>query len=83
MSDQTAGGMPQHGHRVPKAEFFVYFALIFVLALPVQALALRFVDRRTGEEADRRRGGKLADFRHPGGGRDLRRLLSQPRLSTS
>jgi hypothetical protein len=39
MSDQTAGGMPQHGHRVPKAEFFVYFALIFVLALPVQALA--------------------------------------------
>jgi hypothetical protein len=39
MSDQTAGGMPQHAHRVPKAEFFVYFALIFVLALPVQALA--------------------------------------------
>ena len=39
MSDQTAGGMPQHGHRVPKAEFFVYFALIFVLALPVQMVA--------------------------------------------
>jgi hypothetical protein len=39
MSDQTAGGMPHHAHRVPKAEFFVYFALIFVLALPVQALA--------------------------------------------
>ena len=39
MSDQTAGGVPQHGHRVPKAEFLVYFALIFVLALPVQALS--------------------------------------------
>ena len=38
MSDQTAGGLPHHGHRVPKAEFFVYFALIFVLALPVQML---------------------------------------------
>ena len=39
MSDQTAGGVPHHGHRVPKAEFLAYFALIFVLALPVQMLA--------------------------------------------
>ena len=33
MSDQTAGGVPHHGPRVPKAEFLVYFALIFVLAV--------------------------------------------------
>jgi hypothetical protein len=39
MSDQTAGGMAHHGHRVPKAEFFVYFAMIFTLALPVQMVA--------------------------------------------
>ena len=39
MSDQTAGGMAHHGHRVPKAEFFVYFAMIFMLALPVQMVA--------------------------------------------
>ncbi len=39
MSDQTAGGVPQHAHRVPKAEFLIYFALIFVLALPVQMIA--------------------------------------------
>jgi hypothetical protein len=31
--------MAHHGHRVPKAEFFVYFAMIFMLALPVQMVA--------------------------------------------
>ena len=39
MSDHTAGGVPHHAHRVPKAEFLIYFALIFVLALPVQMIA--------------------------------------------
>jgi hypothetical protein len=38
MSDHTAGG---HGHhhatRAPRAEFIVYFALIFVLAIPFAA----------------------------------------------
>jgi len=36
MSDQTAIGS---AHRVPKTEFFVYFALILVIAVPVQVLA--------------------------------------------
>jgi hypothetical protein len=36
MSDFTAGqGGGHHAHRTPKAEFRVYFALIFLLALPV------------------------------------------------
>ncbi len=38
MSDQTAGNAPHHVHRVPKTEFFIYFALIFALALPLQTL---------------------------------------------
>ncbi|RGP36975.1 cytochrome PufQ [Pseudotabrizicola alkalilacus] len=32
MSDQTAGG---HVHRTPKAEFYIYFAMIFLVAVPL------------------------------------------------
>lgn len=32
MSDQTAGG---HAHRTPKAEFYLYFTLIFLVAVPL------------------------------------------------
>ena len=33
MSDYTANGALHHVKRVPKVEFFVYFVLIFTLAL--------------------------------------------------
>ena len=33
MSDFSVNGDMQHVHRVPKAEFFIYFALIFTLAV--------------------------------------------------
>lgn len=36
MSDHTAGSGP-HMRRAPKAEFYLYFVLIFVLAVPVAA----------------------------------------------
>jgi hypothetical protein len=42
MSDHTAGhgvDTADHGHRTPKAEFYVYFALIFVVAIPLAAVA--------------------------------------------
>jgi hypothetical protein len=39
MSDQTAGGHDNHAHRTPKAEFYVYFALIFAVAIPLAVLA--------------------------------------------
>ena len=43
MSDHTARpGVDHgtaHGHRTPKAEFYVYFALIFVIAIPFAAVA--------------------------------------------
>jgi hypothetical protein len=43
MSDQTAGhGVEQgtaHGHRTPKAEFYVYFTLIFLIAIPFSVVA--------------------------------------------
>jgi PufQ cytochrome subunit len=43
MSDHTAGehGMSegQHAHRTPHAEFYVYFALIFVVAVPISLVA--------------------------------------------
>ena len=38
MSDYTANGDLQHVQRVPRAEFFVYFALIFALALLPHAI---------------------------------------------
>ena len=35
MSDHTAGeGHGHHAHRTPRVEFYAYFALIFVLAVP-------------------------------------------------
>jgi len=35
MSDHTAGDHGEsHGQRTPHAEFYVYFAIIFVLAIP-------------------------------------------------
>jgi len=43
MSDHTAGSShghaASHGHRTPKAEFYVYFALIFLVAIPFATLA--------------------------------------------
>jgi hypothetical protein len=46
MSDHTAGhGVGQsagHSHRTPRAEFYVYFALIFLIAVPVATLAWAF-----------------------------------------
>jgi hypothetical protein len=41
MSDQTAGGghHTHSAHRTPKAEFYVYFALIFLVAIPFAAVA--------------------------------------------
>jgi hypothetical protein len=37
MSDHTAGSGhgAHHAHRTPRAEFYLYFALIFMLAIPV------------------------------------------------
>jgi PufQ cytochrome subunit len=43
MSDHTAGQdlgqSASHGHRTPKAEFYVYFSLIFAIAIPIAAVA--------------------------------------------
>lgn len=46
MSDHTAGhGIGQgasHAHRTPKVEFYVYFALIFLVAIPFATAAWAF-----------------------------------------
>jgi hypothetical protein len=40
MSDHTAGNHgASHGHRTPKAEFYVYFTLIFLIAIPLSVAA--------------------------------------------
>ena len=39
MSDHTAGDHAVHTTRTPKAEFYIYFALIFVVAIPLATLA--------------------------------------------
>jgi|APEBP8051073178_1049388.scaffolds.fasta_scaffold00040_185 hypothetical protein len=42
MSDHTAGHgsyQPAHPARTPKAEFYTYFVLIFLLAIPLSTLA--------------------------------------------
>lgn len=44
MSDHTAGDHHDnhgaaHGHRTPRAEFYVYFSLIFLVAIPFAAVA--------------------------------------------
>ncbi len=43
MSDHTANGMGQqeahHAPRAPHAEFYVYFTLIFIVAIPFAAVA--------------------------------------------
>jgi len=39
MSDQTANGHMHHVPRVPKAEFKLYFALILLIAVPMQLIA--------------------------------------------
>ena len=39
MSDHTANGQLQHAPRVPRAEFKLYFALILLIAVPVQLIA--------------------------------------------
>jgi hypothetical protein len=49
MSDHTAGGQDHHGHRAPRAEFYVYFTLIFMVAIPVAFVAWTvqlLIDRR-------------------------------------
>jgi len=47
MSDHTAGDhgtghASSFGHRTPKIEFYVYFALIFLVAIPFATLAWVF-----------------------------------------
>ncbi len=39
MSDQTANMAGHHARRVPKTEARAYFALILLIAVPVQAVA--------------------------------------------
>jgi hypothetical protein len=43
MSDHTAGQAvgpaTTHGHRTPKAEFYAYFTLIFLIAIPFAVAA--------------------------------------------
>lgn len=39
MSDHTAGNHDQHAHRTPRTEFCVYFAMIFVVAIPLATIA--------------------------------------------
>ncbi|MBN2631080.1 MAG: protein pufQ [Rhodobacteraceae bacterium] len=39
MSDHTAGGHDHHVHRTPRAEFYIYFALIFAVAIPLATFA--------------------------------------------
>ena len=39
MSDHTAGGNGHHAHRAPRVEFYVYFALIFLVAIPFALVA--------------------------------------------
>ncbi len=38
MSDYTSGS-GQHAHRAPRAEFYIYFALIFAVAIPFALIA--------------------------------------------
>jgi hypothetical protein len=46
MSDHTAGHdtghTAPHGQRTPKAEFYVYFTLIFLMAIPFSVVAWVF-----------------------------------------
>jgi hypothetical protein len=49
MSDQTAGGQDTHAHRTPHTEFYIYFTLIFILAIPLAFVAWGYAlvrDRR-------------------------------------
>jgi hypothetical protein len=49
MSDHTAGGQDTHVHRTPHTEFYIYFALIFIVAIPLAIIAWAFAlirDRR-------------------------------------
>ncbi len=50
MSDYIAQDQEaEHGHRTPHAEFYVYFTLIFIVAIPVAFVAWGFAlvrDRR-------------------------------------
>lgn len=39
MTDQTSDVQVARAHRPPKAEFTVYFAIIFLAALPLAAIA--------------------------------------------
>jgi hypothetical protein len=49
MSDQTANGPAPKHQRVPRAEYRLYFAAIFVAALPF-TLAATIADLVTGHE---------------------------------
>ena len=49
MSDQSVNGHRARGDRISKAEHNVYFALIFVIALPFAAVAWVFSLIRHGQ----------------------------------
>ncbi len=42
MSDHTAGDHETHANRTPHAEFYIYFSLIFVVAIPLAIVAWGF-----------------------------------------
>ncbi|MFN3260236.1 MAG: cytochrome PufQ [Pikeienuella sp.] len=48
MTDQTSNGPVNHSERKPRAEFWIYFALIFFAALPV-AFGFCVYARMTGQ----------------------------------
>jgi hypothetical protein len=39
MTDYTSNAPVERAHKAPRTEFYVYFAIIFVAALPLAALA--------------------------------------------
>ena len=49
MSDYTSGGAMHHVKKAPKAEFFVYFVLIFTLGLLPQTLGWLYQTARHGK----------------------------------
>ena len=54
MSDQTSnGGMETPVHKAPRTEFYVYFAIIFVAALPLACLAWALSMLRHGTLANK------------------------------
>ncbi|ABV95253.1 protein pufQ [Dinoroseobacter shibae DFL 12 = DSM 16493] len=49
MADQTTNGPVTHrAHKMPKAEFYTYFAIIFIAAVPVAALSWLLATVKSG-----------------------------------